>query len=89
MRALQRRLYELGHGHGDEGDGGGRPGTGSSEEEGGGDLCLEAGLHRLLAQNRRAAEEVRQYGQVRGGADQGMALEVGWLCATRAAGAGT
>ncbi|KAL4434248.1 hypothetical protein ABPG75_000689 [Micractinium tetrahymenae] len=63
VRALQRRLYELGHAEGDDAEGGGRPGTSSSGEEGGGDLCLEADLHRLLAQNRRAADEMRQYGQ--------------------------
>lgn len=63
MRELQRRLYELGEG--DEADGDERPGTGSSADDDGSDLCLEADLHRLLAQNRRAASELRHYGQVR------------------------
>ncbi len=67
LRALQRRLNELEHGEGGDADGEWRPGSGSSGEEGIGDLCLEADLHRLLAQNRRAANEMRQYGQVRAG----------------------
>lgn len=65
LRALQRRLNELEHGEGGDADGECRPGSSSSGEEGIGDLCLEADLHRLLAQNRRAANEMRQYGQVR------------------------
>ncbi|PSC76586.1 flagellar basal body [Micractinium conductrix] len=70
VRALQRRLYELGHGHDGEGaDGevprsghGPRPGS-SASEGGGGDVSLEADLHRVLVHSRRVEDEMRHYGQ--------------------------
>ena len=74
VRALQRRLYELGHGPEGEDSSthaGGvasflpRRAAGACVEEGSGDVCMEEDMHRLLTHNRKVAEEMRQYGQVR------------------------
>ena len=59
VRALQRRLYQL------EGDAEAEAAAGEEGSSGAdGDLCLEADLHRLLAHNRKAADEMQQYSQV-------------------------
>jgi hypothetical protein len=73
VRALQRRLYQL------EGDSDGEAAGEESSSAVDGELCLEADLLRLLAHNRKAADEMQQYGQVRIG--RGMLHSVWCLAA--------
>lgn len=50
-----------------------RPGS-SASEGGGGDVSLEADLHRVLVHSRRVEDEMRHYGQV---GEKGECI--GWL----------
>ena len=63
VRALQRRVLELERGEGEDAAASTSEAGGSEDSEEGGGGSLEADLHRLLAHSRKAADEMKHYGQ--------------------------